>query len=62
MPPSYGNSTHSLTLEAIEATLTKDQMGNTDVGRKETEGISSGKTNIYKSYKPLKDTVLLKID
>jgi len=53
-PPGYGNSTHFLTLEAIEVTLTKDQTGNTDIGRKENEGTSSEKTNIQKSYKPLK--------
>jgi len=38
MPPGYGNSTRSLTLGAIEVALTKDQLGNTDVSRKETKG------------------------
>jgi len=47
MPPGYGNSTHSLTLEAIEVTLAKDQTGNTDVGRKGNKEISSGKTDKY---------------
>jgi len=37
MPPGYGNSTRSLTLEAIEVASTKDHTGNTDVGRKETK-------------------------
>jgi len=37
MPPGYVNSTRSLTLEAIEVALTKDQTGNTNVGRKETK-------------------------
>jgi len=42
-PPGYGNSTRSLTLEAIEVALTKDQTWNTDVSRKETkEGANIG--------------------
>jgi hypothetical protein len=41
--PSYGNSTRSLTLKAIEVALTKDQTGNNDVGRKKTkEGANKG--------------------
>jgi len=33
----------ALTLEAIEVALTKDQTGNTDIGRKETkEGANKG--------------------
>jgi len=38
-PPGYGNSTRSLTLEAIEVALAKDQARNTDVDRKETKEV-----------------------
>jgi len=37
------NSTRSLTLETIKVALTKNQIGNTDVGKKETkEGENKG--------------------
>jgi len=47
MPPGYGSSTRFLTLEAIEVAVTKDQIGNTDIGRKGNEGTLSGKTGKY---------------
>jgi len=36
--PGYGNSTHSLTLEAIKVALTKGQTRNTNLSNKEDKG------------------------